>query len=117
MKSSKTLTQKCYEEKLKVIENADSCSIPESDFPVDIDNFSALCYPQILNYLVLRPSPFSADGMRACKSLEAYSQDIEGWVRDVKVLAKSSGLKVVKGKVNLLITLMSLIIIYGFPVK
>ena len=42
--------------------------------------------------------------MRAYKSLEAYNQVIEGWLRDVKVIA-TSDLKVVKGKVIRLISL------------
>ena len=50
---------------------------------------------------ILGPSPFSADGMKAYKSLEAYNEVIEGWVRDVKV---TSGLKVVNRKVTRLIS-------------
>ena len=58
------------------------------------------------------PSPFSADDMKAYKSLEAYNQVIEGWVRDVKVMT-TSGLKVVKGKVIRLISLN--LLVYVFP--
>ena len=42
--------------------------------------------------------------MRAYKSLKAYNQVIEGWVKDVKVMT-TSGLKVVKGKIIRLISL------------
>ena len=35
--------------------------------------------------------------MKAYKSLEAYNQVIEGWVRDVKVNLSENGLTVVKG--------------------
>ena len=58
------------------------------------------------------PSPFSADNMRAYKSLEAYNQVIEGWVRDVKVMT-TSGLKVVKGKAIRSISLN--LFVYVFP--
>ena len=61
--------------------------------------------------IIFSPSPSSADDMRAYKSLEAYNQVIEGWVRDVKVMT-TSGLKVVKGKV---IRLISLNLVYVFP--
>ena len=36
--------------------------------------------------------------MKAYKSLEAYNQVIEGWVKDVKVNLNENGLTVVKGK-------------------
>ena len=48
-------------------------------------NFPSISYPDIVNYFVFRPSPYSADDMKAYKSLEAYNQVIEGWIRDVKV--------------------------------
>ena len=97
-------TQKGYKEKLEVIGNTDPYSAPGSDFFVKIGDFRSICYPDIVSYLVFSPSPFSADDMRAYKSLEAHNQVIEGWVRDVKVMT-SSGLKVVKGKVIGLISL------------
>ena len=36
--------------------------------------------------------------MKAYKSLEAYHQITEGWVRDVKVNLNENGLNVVRGK-------------------
>ena len=95
-------TQKRYKEKLEVIGNTDPYSAPDSDFSVKIGDFPSICYPDIVSYLVFNPSPFSADDMRAYKSLEAYNQVIEGWLRDVKVMT-TSGLKVVKGMVIRLI--------------
>ena len=71
--------------------------------------FSRLCpsisYTDIVNYLVFRPSPYSADDMKAHKSLEAYNRVIEGWLRDVKVNSNENVLTVVKGK-ELLYTTM-----------
>ena len=96
--------QKRYKEKLKVIGDIDTYSAPDSHFPVKIGDFPSICYPDIVNYLVFSPSPFSADDMRTYKSLEAYNQAIESWVRDVKVMT-TGGLKVVKGKVIRLISL------------
>ena len=97
-------TQKQYKEKLELIGNIDPYSAPDSHFSVKIVNFPSICYPDIVNYLVFSPSSFSADDIRAYKSLEAYNQVIEGWVRDVKVMT-TSGLKVVKGKVFRLVSL------------
>ena len=73
--------QKWYKEKLEVARKTDPHSTPYSGFSVKIGDFPSICYPHI--YLVLSPSPFSADDMRANKSLEAYNQVIESWVRDV----------------------------------
>ena len=97
-------TQKRYKEKLEITGNIDPYSAPDSHFSVKIGNFPLICYPDIVNYLVFSPSPFSTDDMKAYKSLEAYNQVIEGWVRDVKVMT-TSGLKVVKEKVIRLIRL------------
>ena len=55
---------------------------------------------------------FSADDMRAYKSLEAFNQVVKGWVRDVKVMT-TSGLKVVNGKVIRLTSLK--LFVYAFP--
>ena len=104
-------TQKRYKEKLEIIGNIDPYSVPDSHFSVKICDFPSICYPDIVNYLAFSPSPFSADDMKAYKSLEAYNQVIEGRVRDVKVMT-TSGLKVVKGKV---IRLISLNLLYVFP--
>ena len=105
-------TQKRYKEKLEIIGNIDPYSVPDSHFSVKICDFPSICYPDIVNYLAFSPSPFSADDMKAYKSLKAYNQVIEGWVRDVKVMT-TSGLKVVKGKVIRLISLN--LLVYVFP--
>ena len=105
-------TKKRYKEKLLIIGNIDPYSAPDSHFSVKIGDFPSICYPDIVNYLVFSPRPFSADDMKAYKSLEAYNQVIEGWVRDVKVMT-TSGLKVVKGKVIRLISLN--LLVYVFP--
>ena len=105
-------TQKRYKEKLEIIGNIDPYSAPDSHFSVKIGDFPSMCYPDIVNYLEFSPSPFSADDIKAYKSLKAYNQIIEGWVRDVKVMT-TSGLKAVKGKVIRLISLN--LLVYVFP--
>ena len=57
-------------------------------------------------------SPFFAGNMRPYKSLKAYNQVIEGWVKDVKVMT-TSDLKVVKGKIIRVISLN--LFAYVFP--
>ena len=91
-------SQKRYNKKTELIENKDPYTLSENEFSVDFDNFPSISYSDIVNYLVFRRSPYYADNMKAYKSLEAYNQVIEGWVRDAKV--NLNGLTVVKGKVG-----------------
>ena len=93
-------SQKRYNEKTELIENKDPYTLSVNGFSVDFDNFPSISYTDIVNYLVFRPSPYSADDVKAYKSLEAYNLVIEGWVRDVKVNLNENGLTVVKGKVG-----------------
>lgn len=52
----------------------------------DVDAFPRETYPDIVNYLVFNPNPFTMEDMRAYKSLEAYNQFVCRWVRDVGVI-------------------------------
>ena len=72
-------TLKGYKEKHEIIGNIDPYSAPDSHFSVKIGDFPSLCYSDIANCLVFNLSPFSADDMKAYKSLKAYNQVIEGW--------------------------------------
>ena len=105
-------TQKRYKEKLEVIGNTDPYSAPDSDFSFTTGDFPSTFYLDIVNYLVFRPSPFSADHIRAYKSHETYNQVAEGWARDVKVMT-TSGLNLVKGKVISLISLNLFVYAFG----
>ena len=69
----------------ELIENKDPYTLSENEFSVDFDNFPSISHPDIVNYLVFRPSTYSADDMKAYKSFETYNHIIEGWVKDVKV--------------------------------
>ena len=52
-------------------------------FQTDIKLLPSITYPDIVNYLVFNPSPFTAQHMKAFKSLEAYNQAFNGWLSDV----------------------------------
>ena len=94
-------SRKRYNEKKKELtENKDPYTLSDNEFSVDFDNFLLISYPDIANYLVFRPSPYSVNDMKAYKSLKAYNQVIEVWVRDVKVNLNENGLIVVEGKVG-----------------
>ena len=88
-----------YKEKLIAIENIDPYLLEKADFSTCVDNLPDITYPDIVNYLVFHPSPYSTEDMKAYKSLEAYNQVLEGWVRETGVY-KISELKVIRGKVR-----------------
>ena len=41
-------------------------------------------YPDIVNYLLFTPSPYTSEDLKSYKGLEAYNQMVSGWVRDVQ---------------------------------
>ena len=52
------------------------------------DLFPNITSPDIVNYLVFRPSAITHDQLKAYKSLESYNFFMSGWVRDVKANEK-----------------------------
>ena len=72
-------------EKISAIGGIDPYAIKSDKSDCNIENFAAVTYPDIVNYLILGSSPFTANQLKAYKSLEAYNQVIEGWEGDVKV--------------------------------
>ena len=78
-------SHKRYTEKISVIGGIDPYAIKSEKFDCNIENFPAVTYPDIVNYLIFGSSPFTANQLKAYKSLEACNQVIEEWVRDVKV--------------------------------
>ena len=71
-------SKKRYLEKITVMGNVDPYFLLSSNsFSTEL-NLPAVTYPDIVNYLVFSPSPYTAEDMKAYKSLEAYNQVIEG---------------------------------------
>ena len=73
-------SRKRYMKKISVIGGIES-----EKFDRNIENFPAVTYPVIVNYLIFASSPFTASQLKAYKNLEAYNQVIKRWVRDEKV--------------------------------
>ena len=69
------------------------------DLSSDWNCLPAVTYPDIVNYLLFTPSPYTATDLKCYKGLEAYNQMVCGCVRDV-VSKKVQRKCLVKAKVN-----------------
>ena len=50
-------------------------------------NWPAVEYPDIFNYLITTPSPYTMQELKAYKRVEEYRQFIDGWVCNVHISA------------------------------
>ena len=92
-----------YLEKLALIGGEDPYEL--GILSTDEKLLPAITYPDIVNYLLFTPSPYTADDLKSYKGLQAYNQMCCGWVRDRQ--ARKFGDKcLVKCKVCTIICLM-----------
>lgn len=74
-----------YSEKLKFIGDADPYELaPSTWIHDDPAILPSVTYPDIVNYLVFSPSPYTAEDLKSYKGLEAYNQMVCGWVRETQ---------------------------------
>ena len=73
-------------QKIELINGLDQYSIKKEDWTsTKVDDYPSVTYPDIVNYLIFSPSPYSSDDLKSYKSLDAYNQVQEGRISDVKV--------------------------------
>ena len=92
-------TQKQYREKIELLGQVDPYDIQECDLAEDVESLPEVTYSDIVNYFIFTPSPYTSEDMKAYKSLEAYNQVLNGWVRDVRNFSKEDYILVI-GKVG-----------------
>ena len=74
-----------YVEKLKILKGEDPYELSRDCWKDDIDLWPATTHIHIGLYLLLNPSPYSAEDLQNYKSLDCYTNFTSGWVREVLV--------------------------------
>ena len=73
-----------YNEKLDILHVADPYTFSHEQWSSDINSlWPEVEYPDIYNYLINTPSPYTKDELKAYKSLEGYKYSTDGWVDQV----------------------------------
>ena len=76
-------SRKRYVEKISKIDLIDPYLLTKDELQNDKCLYPKISYPDIVNYLLFAPSPYTKDELKAYKSLDAYNQFISGWVKEV----------------------------------
>ena len=93
--------KKRYLQKIELINGLAPYSIRKKDWTsTKVDDYPSVTYPDIVNYLIFSPNPYSSDGLKSYKGLDAYNQFQEGWVSDVKVKMAKDDVAVVGARVS-----------------
>ena len=90
-----------YDGKLQLLGGEDPYEMPTSAWskPDDGTDLPKVMYPDIVNYLIFSPSPYTSADLKSYKGLDAYSQFVCGWVRE-KTTRLMNDKYLVKAKVN-----------------
>jgi hypothetical protein len=75
-----------YENKLAIIGGCENDPYELKSFTEDVKLLPAVTYPDIVNYLIFTPSPYTADDLKCYKGLDAYNQFLCGWVSCLKAV-------------------------------
>ena len=79
------VTRKRYLQKIKCIglDPYDYYEVGNDSFSADQGLLPAVTYMDIVNYFINTKSPYTFEQLKAVKSLDAYNQFVNGWVKDV----------------------------------
>ena len=75
--------QERYKIKIAQCEGTDPYTVKKAICRNKIDNYPAVLFLDICNYLVLQTSFYTTKQMKAYKSMEAYNNFISGWVKEI----------------------------------
>ena len=78
-----------YNKKLELLGITDPYSAPQVLYyplkSANLEKMPDVQYPDIVNYLIFNPSPYTGQTMKAYKSTDAYKYFQAGWVKEVMV--------------------------------
>ena len=86
-----------YLEKMKILSGDDPYEL--EGYSTDVNLLPSVTYPDIVNYLLFTPSPYTLDDLKCFKGTDAYKQWISGWVSGLST-ALVQGKHVVRAKVT-----------------
>ena len=72
-----------YQVKIAIIGGQDPYKVPAQSMSKDFKILPSISYPDIVNYLIFNPSPFTKEDFKAYKGLDAYKQYTDGYVREI----------------------------------
>ena len=91
-----------YDGKLQLICGEDPYEMGKTCWSEKVELLPQITYPDIVNYLVFTPSPYTAEDLKCYKGLDAYNQFVCGWVRET-VARTVDNKSLVKAKVIIMI--------------
>ncbi len=100
-------SRKKYQEKLNLINNIDPYNVNSKFFSESVEMWPNVEYPDIVTYFLCSTSRYTKEQIKAYKSLESYQYFVAGWVRCVFVGKATSNIKILIGKVSILVNITS----------
>lgn len=84
-----------YEVKVSLIGGIDPYDIGKVKLTSNVQCLPDITYIDILNYLVNTKSAYTLNDLKSYKSLEAYNQFVNGWIKDVLAMNVSNNVLVI----------------------
>ena len=89
-----------YRQKISVVENINPYTLKKQDLTSDIRYFPSITYPDIVNYMLFAPSPVTSEELKCYKSLDAFNQFMQGWVKEIGVKVCKDERLILSGRVS-----------------
>ena len=75
--------RKRYIEKISKINFIDPYDMKKTEFDYGMDLLPKIVYPDIVNYLLFAPSPYTAEQLKCFKAMDSYNYFLSGFVKEV----------------------------------
>ena len=75
--------RKRYIEKIAKINFIDPYDMKKTEFDYGMDLLPKIIYPDIVNYLLFAPSPYTAEQLKCFKAMDSYNYFLSGLIKEV----------------------------------